>query len=223
LNKINYNNTTVCGDTRFDRVWEISKNVKHIDFIKEFIQNKKVIIGGSTWKEDEEIIANAKIDFDKYCIIIAPHEIHENHLSEIEKLFEAQKTIRYSKLNATNASKYNVLIIDNIGMLSSLYQYGTFAFIGGGFGKGIHNILEAATFGLPIVFGTNYAKFQEAKELIALGGAFTIHSEIELQKVMTEKLANDNYSKCSIIAQYYVASRVGASKLIFQKIFTSQK
>ncbi|MCW3086123.1 MAG: 3-deoxy-D-manno-octulosonic acid transferase [Bacteroidetes bacterium] len=212
LNGIGYKNTSVSGDTRFDRVNEIAKNVKQIELVKQFAGNEKVMIAGSSWEEDEKLIASIKLDFK---LIIAPHEIDEKHIHSIEEEFAGKGfCLRYSKADEATVNLAQVLIIDNIGMLSSLYQYGTVAFIGGGFGKGIHNILEAATFGLPVIFGPNYEKFTEAKELIKQGGAFVVSGVAELEK--TVALLNDEevLKTASHISKHYVESRVGASDRI---------
>ena len=234
LNSIAYTNTTVSGDTRFDRVSEISHHVQKIDLIELFIQNKKILIVGSSWEEDEKIIAkileNPKSKILNYKIIIAPHEIDENHIQSIEAKFiprsilsgvegrGAGVCLRYSSANISNINDAQILIIDNIGMLSSLYQYGIIAYIGGGFGKGIHNILEPATFGLPIIFGPNYQKFTEAKDLIKLGGAFSIKDASEFDKAIS--LLNDEQvlKTASHIAKYYVQSKVGATEKILKSI-----
>lgn len=222
LHSIGYTNTTISGDTRFDRVVEIAQQTQKIDLAEQFIQDKKILIVGSSWEEDEKIIAklleNPKSHILNYKIIIAPHEVNENHIQSIIQQFSYSKISRYSQANAQNISSYDVLIIDNIGMLSSLYQYGTIAFIGGGFGKGIHNILEAATFGLPIIFGPNYQKFTEAKDLIKLGGAFSISDASEFEKTIS--LLNDEQvlKTASHIAKYYIQSKVGATEKILKSL-----
>jgi len=152
-------------------------------------------------------------------VIIAPHEIDEQHLVSIETQYKDKGIfLRFSKATESNVKDADVLIIDNIGMLSSLYQYGTIAFIGGGFGKGIHNILEAATFGLPVIFGPNYQKFTEAKELIRSGGAFTINDSETFNK--TVRLLNDKgvLQAASHISKHYVQSRIGTSDKILSSI-----
>ena len=221
LNSIGCTNTTLCGDTRFDRVFEVSKNAKQLDLVKLFVEDKKVMIVGSSWLEDEKIIANyftnPKSQILNYKIIIAPHEINEKHLVSIEGQFSST-CLRYSKATEKNISEAQVLIIDNIGMLSSLYQYGTIAFIGGGFGKGIHNILEAATFGLPVIFGPNYHKFVEAKELIKLGGAFSIKDVSEFEKTMALLSDEQVLKTASQISKMYVQGRIGATDKILSKI-----
>lgn len=230
LNSIGYTNTTLCGDTRFDRVAEVAKNAKQLDLIEQFVKNKKVMIVGSSWLEDEKIIStyftNPKsrvtlsgVEGLTPQIIIAPHEIDEKHLASIEAAFSgAGMCLRYSKANENTINKAQVLIIDNIGMLSSLYQYGTIAFVGGGFGKGIHNILEAATFGLPIIFGPNYHKFAEAEALVKLGGAFPIQDVSELEKTMILLGDEQVLKTASQISKMYVQGKVGATDKILAGI-----
>lgn len=219
LNGIGYTNTTVAGDTRFDRVVEISKNVKQIDFVKQFVGSGKVIIAGSTWDVDVDILTS--LNFGSYKLIVAPHEVSESTVqSAIQKIKSTQSNIKilcYSQLNQQTDLNADVLIIDNVGMLSSLYQYGTIAYIGGGFGKGIHNILEAATFGLPVVFGPNYQKFNEAKDLIQKGGAFSIATADEFKKRIVLLTDTDALKKASLVAKQYVESNAGAT----EKIVTS--
>lgn len=218
LNGIGYNNVSISGDTRFDRVYEISKNTSDIKFINEFSNNKKILVAGSTWPDDEKILA--AINYSKYGfkLIIAPHEIGESHINNIESLFKKENTIRYSKTNANNCAEKNILIIDNIGMLSSLYKYGNMAYIGGGFGTGIHNILEAATFGLPVIFGPNYSKFNEAIELISLGGAFSIENQNELEATFTKLCDENTNHSCSKICSDYVQNNIGATEIILKGV-----
>ncbi len=221
LKQKGFKNTTVCGDTRFDRVNDIAKNVKSFPLVEQFKQGKDILIVGSSWKEDEKIISdsnNQLLATNNYKLIIAPHEIDENHIQFIIQQFSDSKIVRYSNANSENVKTADVLIIDNIGMLSSLYQYGNIAYIGGGFGKGIHNILEAATFGLPVIFGTNYHKFNEAKELIQAGGAFSIANNNEFQKTM--QLLSDKMvlQTATHIAKHYVQSRTGATDKIIMTI-----
>ena len=194
-------------------------DVAWVECDTEWIQNvgtKKVIIAGSTWGADIDILASIK--FSNYKLIIAPHEVSENSVqSTIQKINATQsklKTLRYSQLSQQTDLNADVLIIDNIGMLSSLYQYGTLAFIGGGFGKGIHNILEAATFGLPVVFGPNYQKFNEAKELIQKGGAFSIATTNELEKIIQLLDNSDALRIASFASKNYVESNAGATDKI---------
>jgi 3-deoxy-D-manno-octulosonic-acid transferase len=214
-----YHNITVTGDTRFDRVFEISKNAKQIEIVKQFITDKKVMIAGSTWEEDEKIISGFKFKISGFKLIIAPHEIGETHIQSIIRKFNSYSVLRYSEAAQKDISSADILIIDNIGILSSIYQYGTIAYIGGGFGKGIHNILEPATFGLPIIFGPNYHKFIEACELIDLHGAFSVSSAEELKKIIDLLAHSDILKTASLISKSYVSSRVGATNKILKSIF----
>jgi 3-deoxy-D-manno-octulosonic-acid transferase len=221
LNTIGYTNTTVAGDTRFDRVFEISKSVKAIPLIQQFKQSENCLIAGSTWLEDEELLSTINFTTLNFKLIIAPHEINEEHIIAIEELFSKSSTdkcLRYSQANEQNVSNATILIIDNIGMLSSIYQYGTIAYIGGGFGKGIHNILEAATFGLPIIFGPNYQKFTEAIELITAEGAFCVSNEEKLKKCIDLLTEKEQYKKASTAAKEYVLKNKGATEKILASI-----
>ncbi len=166
LENIGLRNVTISGDTRFDRVAEIAQKAKPIPFIEKFCEDNTTVIFGSSWKADEELF----FDFinkneNNIKFIIAPHEIHEENIVKIMSRI-TQPILRYSQIEHNKSNDARVLIIDNIGMLSTAYKYGSIAHIGGGFGSGIHNILEAATFGLPILFGPNYHKFQESLKVL---------------------------------------------------------
>lgn len=217
LSKIDYCDVTVSGDTRFDRVHSISLQLPQNAMVELFKMKKNILIAGSTWPEDETLLV-AFINQCKYDwkFIIAPHEINKSH---IDKLIQAckRKTILYSQVNDRYLSDYDVLIIDNIGMLSSLYRYGNIAYVGGGFGKGIHNILEAATFGMPVLFGPKYKKFNEACEMIQQKGAFSIHDMASLSKFLDFFICDEEQLKqASQIASNYVASHIGATKKIME-------
>lgn len=205
---------TVSGDTRFDRVYTNSLNAKKNSAIEKFIQNKKVLIAGSTWSDDEKLLAELINHTGDYKLIIAPHEINE---SKIQSLISSlkKKTVRLSQLKNEADYDADVLIVDNVGMLSSLYQYATITFIGGGFGSGIHNTLEAAVFGNPLIFGPRYQRFQEAVDLVKAGGAFSISNFTELKNCF-DILNNDvaEISKINIINKKYVADKKGATEII---------
>jgi len=219
LNQINITNCSLSGDTRFDRVFEISQNVKKIPIIEKFMNNKIVFICGSTWLPDEEFISEFINKNSKNIkIIIAPHEINENHVSKLCSLLKVNY-IKYSEATIENVVEKDVIIINNLGMLSSLYQYGTIAYIGGGFGVGIHNTLEAATFGLPIIFGTNYHKFQEAKNLIEIKAAFSISNQKEFNEKLNELIENvKQRAEAGSFAKNYVYSQKGATQQILDWI-----
>ncbi|WP_421946213.1 3-deoxy-D-manno-octulosonic acid transferase [Pedobacter sp.] len=214
LNSIGITATTLSGDTRFDRVYENAQQPKQLPIIEDFCGDTKTIICGSTWPEDEKLIAELALQHKDWKFIIAPHEVDENHIQNIEKLFTG--SVRFSKLKTGKIQESNILIIDNIGMLSSLYQYGKLAYIGGGFGAGIHNTLEAAAFGLPVIFGPKYDKFQEAKDLIKIDAAKSISNQNELI-VAFEYLATSE--KSSAAAKNYVLENKGATEIILDEIF----
>lgn len=211
-------NYTVSGDTRFDRVAAIAENAREIPVIDKFKNGNLLLIAGSTWKPDEELLAKFVNEQSGIKTIIAPHEVTPSNISRLELLFN--ESVRFSHLNEKDVSNYRVLIIDSIGMLSSLYNYGEVAYIGGGFGVGIHNILEAATFGLPLVFGPNYKKFREAVELINLGGAFPINDDASLKQTLQTLLIHSGERKsASEKCKNYVGKNVGSTQIIVKKVF----
>ncbi|WP_299762188.1 glycosyltransferase N-terminal domain-containing protein [uncultured Pontibacter sp.] len=180
LQSIHISKASIAGDTRFDRVLQTAASVKTIPVVEAFAAGQPVFMIGSSWPADLEVLLpliqkyNQRIKF-----IIAPHEVNEASINAVMQAL-GEGAVRFSKTSETDAAKYNVLVIDNIGMLSSLYSYGTYAYIGGAFGKGLHNTLEAAVFGLPLFFGPTYDKFQEAKDLVARGCAFPVNNAEEL-------------------------------------------
>jgi len=208
LQNIGFTNCTVAGDTRFDSVIANTQKTVSIPLIEEFSKNKTTIICGSTWPRDEALLAKYIKENPNYNYIIAPHEI-----LRISVLQKQTNALLFSKADNTNINNSNVLIIDSIGILSNVYKYGDLAYIGGGFGSGIHNILEAATFGLPLVFGPNYQKFKEANELIELGGAKSISNYSELEITI---LSFTNFNKA--IAKNYIKSNAGATDIIISSI-----
>lgn len=214
LNSIGITEVSLSGDTRFDSVYENTKNPKKIELIEKFCGNSNVFIAGSTWLPDEKLLVSLIEKHQDWRIIIAPHEVDEQHINEIEKLFPT--AIKFSVLSSQfSENSSQILIIDNIGMLSSLYQYANSAYIGGGFGSGIHNTLEAAAFGLPVIFGPKYAKFQEAKDLIAIGAAKSISNAEEL--IFAFEYFNTN-TEASADAKKYVNDKKGATKMILKLI-----
>jgi 3-deoxy-D-manno-octulosonic-acid transferase len=214
LQQINITNVTVSGDTRFDRVAENAQSPKQLEIIERFSDNEKVFIAGSTWPADEQLITELAKSNPDWKFIIAPHEIDQNHIASIQALFP--DAIKYSDANAENNAQ--VLIIDNIGLLSSIYQYGDIAFIGGGFGVGIHNTLEAAAFGIPVIFGPNYQRFQEAKDLISIGGAKSIANIGELRSAFKNLTTT---SESGNIAGRYVNEHKGSTEKIFRYLSSS--
>lgn len=216
LNTIGYSNVTISGDTRFDRVMTIANNAKRFPGIEEFCNGEeKIILAGSSWLPDEKIIAQATKGMN-IKLIIAPHVIAQSHINEIQELFP--NSILYSELSQ-NTKQSNVLIINCIGILSNLYQYCDIAYIGGGFGVGIHNTLEAATFGKPICFGTNYHKFQEAVDLINLKAAYSICDANELKNILSTLLIdNEIYNRACNSAKKYVEDKTGACEKIISHL-----
>ena len=217
LKKVGIDRVSKSGDTRFDRVAEITAKVGANAIVEEFKNSQKLLLGGSTWLPDEQIIKGLHHQQTSLKIIIAPHLIDENHIRQIEELFP--NSIRYSKAEEVSLKEYPVLIIDNMGMLSSLYQYANFAMIGGGFGVGIHNTLEAATFGMPIFIGPNYQKFQEAKDLLKLGVINLVNDAAELDKSISFLLNDvEKWNAISVQSKQYVKSNTGATKMILEFI-----
>ncbi len=217
LNTVGIWQVTVGGDTRFDRVFQISKQKKSFPIIETFVAGKKVVLAGSTWPPDEEII----IDFIRTKppdtkFIFAPHEVHDERIKSLIGRISSN-VIRFSQASEANISNAEILVIDNIGILSHLYQYADIAYIGGGFGVGIHNILEAATFGNPIIFGPNFQKFREANDLISLGGAFSIQGRGDFSDLITKLLNGKSFrEQCSVISKNYVEAKRGATDKIIR-------
>ena len=223
LNQHGFRHTTSSGDTRFDRVADIARQTKPIDIAQKFCNDHTVVICGSTWEKDEEFLIRYINQSDsKLKFIIAPHEIHQPHVIKITSALK-KPYIKFSEANSGGLSEKQVLIIDNIGMLSSLYKYGDWAYIGGGFGAGIHNILEAATFILPVVFGPQYGKFKEAVDLVRLQGAFSISGYSELTDIFDSFLSDkDKRKKSGEIAGKYVNDNQGATLKIMKMIFADK-
>lgn len=210
LKNIGIKNASQTNDTRFDRVLDIKNQAKNFDNIEQFVNGEKCIVLGSSWLEDEKLFAQLT-NIEDFKLIIAPHDINEKRLTEVQNTFKDH--VLYSKLNTKNQNaKY--LIIDNIGMLSSIYKYGQLAYIGGGFGVSIHNILEAAVYGIPVLFGPAHHKMKEAQDLMNCSGGFEINSLETLQNTI-ESLKNiDFLSKCSENAGNYVCKNTGGTDKI---------
>jgi len=224
LKTIDLENVTVSGDTRFDRVYDIATTVKTFPIVEKFCKNQFTIIIGSSWKTDEEILFDfINENSNKIKFIIAPHEIHESNIERI--ISNLQKDVRrYSSATEKSVEEADILIIDNIGILSSIYQYANIAYIGGGFGSGIHNILEAATFGLPVLFGPNYKKYKEAVDLIKSKGAFLVKDKITATKQLQKLSSNKGYlKKTSEICIDYVKQKKGATDTITEYLNENKK
>ena len=220
LAKIGIGNVTIVGDTRFDRVLQIKEAAKRLQIVETFKQDAKVFVAGSSWPPDEEIFIPYFKAHKDWKLIIAPHVIGEDHLKQIEKLLEGRKVLRYTAAKDEQEIKEaEVLIIDCFGLLSSIYHYGEIAYVGGGFGVGIHNVLEAAVWDVPVFFGPNNQKFQEAQGLKAAGGGFDFStyeqfaSQMDLFLTDQEKLktAGDSAGK-------FVQSLAGATKKVLSSV-----
>lgn len=215
LKKIGISNSVITGDTRFDRVWEIAKLAKPNTILENFKTSDLLIVAGSTWERDEEILLNLLKAIPKIKLVIAPHLIHKQNISRIQKLFNNFNTSLYS--NYSNESQ--VLIIDNIGLLSSIYKYADIAYIGGGFGKGIHNILEPAAHGKPVIFGPKYYKFPEAIDTIANKICFSIKNPSDLIILIEKLIADKNYLQTlSEKMSEYINKNIGSSDEILKKV-----
>ena len=221
LHRIGVTNVTRAGDTRFDRVADIVLNGKNIPVILKFKGNSQLVIAGSTWKPDENILIRFIHEHPETKFIIAPHETKKGN---IERLISLLKTTVICYTEATENSVVNkqVLIVDTIGILSSIYKYADLAFIGGGFGVGIHNTLEAAIYGMPVVFGPNYLKFNEATHMVRLGIAFPVHDYPSLQNVLNSLL--QDAEKRALISREctnFTKQDIGATQIILDKVFTN--
>lgn len=217
---------SVAGDTRFDRVMEIATQFKPIVTVERFAIGRTIMVAGSTWPEDEKHLKLILNKIDELSLIIAPHEITPGHINFIQSIFP--NNILYSELekdySVNGLNTRNVLIINNIGMLSKLYRYATICYVGGGFNKsGIHNTLEAAVYGKPVIFGPNYEKFSEAVELIKNKGGYSYKTENEFTEIITNLLCNEPLLKASAkSAGNFVKTNTGATSIIlhfFKKIF----
>lgn len=214
LKSINVEKVEVCGDTRFDRVIDIQKQAKQLNIIESFVrkatsENETILVAGSTWPKDEDVLVpyfNITTDLK---LIIAPHEIDEAHLKYIESNLQ-RPHIRYSQAIPEMMADYDCIIIDNFGLLSSIYKYGQIAYVGGGFGVGIHNVLEAAVYDIPVIFGPNFKKFREAQQLIEHGGGYSVSDYQAFRGLMDEFLQYDSTRKAAgKHAGEYVRSNAG--------------
>ena len=217
---------TVAGDTRFERVASIAKQTVPVPEISEFAAGKRLLIAGSTWPADEKALAFAfsQLETSSLKLVLAPHEISETHLKEIEELFPS--AVRLSCLNQTNIKTATVLILDNYGLLSRSYRHATIAYVGGGLqSSGIHNVLEAAVYGIPVVFGPRYEKYAEAVDLVKYGGALPLSEDQSPGESLTHALSrimNDNALclKMGTAAREFVYDHQGATRIIMEHIQT---
>lgn len=209
----------IVGDTRFDRVLEICSEAKALPLIEKFKGSTKVFVAGSSWAPDEDIFIPYFNHHREVKLIIAPHVIGEDHLSEIIRKLEGRKVVRYSQATAENVVAADCLLIDCFGLLSSIYRYGEVAYIGGGFGVGIHNVLEAAVYGIPVVFGPNNKRFMEAQGLLQCGGGFEI-TDSNVFACLMDKFFTDGecLEEAGKAAGDYVRTHAGALQKIMQTV-----
>lgn len=221
---IGFKNSTVVGDTRFDRVLQIKEASKQLPIVDSFVhihEEKKPLtfVAGSSWLPDEAIFIEYFNTHPSWKLIIAPHVIGEDHLKQIISLLKNKKVVRYTQTTETDAANADVLIIDCFGLLSSIYRYGEVAYVGGGFGVGIHNVLEAAVWSIPVIFGPNNAHFAEAQGLKHSGGGFEIHNLEDFSKYIQRFEVETNFRlECGIAGGKYVAALAGASNKVLNNI-----
>lgn len=219
LQKAKVYHADISGDTRFDRVVKLANEQVAFPEIETFKESKNLIVAGSTWPADEDVlkdlISNSDSDFK---LIIAPHIVNKDHIRQLLKKFSAYKPVLFSKVKSTDAKKSSVMIIDSIGKLANIYKYAGIAYIGGGFGVGIHNTLEAATYGLPVFFGPNYKRFNEAVEMEALSCGFAVENSTQLSTGIDDLLTNEaKYLRICLVAKSYVNDHSGATRMIVEK------
>ncbi|MEW7290855.1 3-deoxy-D-manno-octulosonic acid transferase [Aquimarina sp. 2304DJ70-9] len=213
---LGFKNVTLSGDTRFDRVSHQIEMNNHVDFISEFIDERLCVVIGSSWPEDEEVF----IDFvntasEEICFIIAPHEFKEHSMISLQQKIK-KKTVLYSEKEGKQMKDYQVFIMNTIGYLSRVYSYGDLAYVGGAMGTGgLHNILEPATFGIPIIIGKNFEKFREAKQLQKLAGLFSVSNAEEFSRTLNKLIDDKKFrEKTGMIAGHFINSNTGATGLI---------
>lgn len=215
LQNIGISQADIAGDSRFDRVWEIAQAHQSIPLVEKFKQGENLMVIGSSWSEDEAVLIPLMNRQKNMKFIFAPHEINEASIASLQKKL-SRKSGRYSEMKTETIGALEVLIIDNVGMLSTLYKYGEYAYIGGAFGKGLHNILEAATFGMPVFWGNkNYKKFKEARDLVRLHGAFAIEDTAHMEGLLINFATNEDLRlESSRISRKYVQENTGATEKI---------
>ena len=216
LAKLDIHDVEVVGDTRFDRVLQIKEASKQLPIVEKFTENtSKVFIAGSSWLPDEEVFLKYFNLHKDWKLIVAPHVIGEDHLAQIFELLKGRHVVRYTEATEENVKDAEVLIIDCFGLLSSIYHYGTISYVGGGFGVGIHNVLEAAVWDIPVIFGPNNKRFQEAQGLIMAGGGFEINDYQSFRDLMMRFETDEMFLQTSKKhAGEFVKGRAGATEKI---------
>ena len=219
LESIGFNNATIGGDTRLDRVSEILKRNNQLDFMNRFKNNQLCLVAGSTWPEDEELLINhINNTKEKMKFVIAPHEIKPAHIEKITSALQ-KRTILYSEIDNQNLKEFDILIIDTIGLLTKIYSYANIAYVGGGFATGLHNTMEPAVFGIPIIIGPLFEGFKEAKDLVKEGGIISVSNQDSFNNLMSELLNNPiSIKNIGDINSNYINSNKGAADLIMQYI-----
>lgn len=218
LASLNIRNVDVVGDTRFDRVIEIFEQAKQLPLVEQFKKNSMVMVAGSSWQPDEDIFIRYFNEHPEMKLIIAPHVIGESHLTEIIGKLK-RPYVRYTQATPENVEQADCLIIDCFGLLSSIYRYGEIAYVGGGFGVGIHNVLEAAVYEIPVLFGPNNQRFQEARQLLETKGCFEIHNYEEFKEKMDRLMTDAPYlEKCGKLSGDYVKQHAGASDKVMKAV-----
>ena len=217
LAKIGITEVTISGDTRFDRVLQIKEQSKHLPLVEAFKQDHKVFVAGSSWPPDEEIFIRFFNEHPEWKLIIAPHVIGNDHLQQILSRLN-RKTVRYTEATPETAAEAQCMKIDCFGLLSSIYHYGEVAYVGGGFGVGIHNVLEAAVWNVPVFFGPNNKRFQEAQQLLASGGGIEITNYSAFATAMQRFMDDDKWlEQCGSKAGDYVKSMAGATDIVLRE------
>jgi 3-deoxy-D-manno-octulosonic-acid transferase len=218
LDKNQFTNIGVCGDTRYDKVAQNAERKIPNENIELFKNDQFLVIGGSTWPAEEELLWQFHQKHPSVKIIIAPHDVSSTRIEEIQQLFKQRCTL-YSNFEKTKTTENNLLLIDNIGMLSNIYQYADVAFVGGGFTNDLHNILEPAAMGCVVVYGNNTDKYPEAEALVKYGGSFIIDKFADFEKRI--EFLNQDVNSCNqmkILCKQFVHSHVGATQLVFEKM-----
>lgn len=218
LAKLGITEVEITGDTRFDRVLQIKSQAKSLPIVEAFRQNYKVFVAGSSWPPDEDIFIKYFNGRDDWKLIIAPHVIGEDHLQQILSKLKG-KAVRYTEATPESVADAKILIIDCFGLLSSIYGYGHVSYVGGGFGVGIHNVLEAAVWNIPVIFGPNNERFQEAQDLLASDGGHQIDGYQQFESLMNGYIADDSLRKADgDKAAQYVSSKAGATRKILSAV-----
>jgi 3-deoxy-D-manno-octulosonic-acid transferase len=220
LNGIKVFHAEKSGDTRFDRVYQMVSENKVIEEVKHFKGDDLLMVAGSTWPPDEDILKYIIENTPSYLkIVIAPHEVNKQHISEIIEKFKAFSPVLFTDNKESYDVNSRVLIINTTGLLAYVYRYSDFSYVGGGFGVGIHNLLEPVTYGQPVIFGPNYQKFQEAHDLIEAGSGFSVTNKTEALNIVNRFLQEKNYLKeLSEISTKYVKSNIGATEMVISKV-----